>query len=71
MTHEEKQIHNAVHCELKEYEEFKTLVKKMRELQKEQESADLDFSNLSYYEEQYKKMRKKESEVDKWLEELL
>ena len=33
MTHEEKQIHNAVHAELKEFEEFKELVKRMREAQ--------------------------------------
>ena len=33
MTHEEKQIHNAVHAELREFEEFKTLVRKMREAQ--------------------------------------
>ena len=37
MTHEEKQIHNAVHAELREFEEFKELVKRMREAQKEQE----------------------------------
>ena len=34
MTHEEKQIHNAVHVELREFEEFKALVRKMREAQK-------------------------------------
>ena len=34
MTHEEKQIHNAVHAELREFEEFKELVKRMREAQK-------------------------------------
>lgn len=34
MTHEEKQIHNAVHAELREFEEFKQLVRKMREAQK-------------------------------------
>ena len=33
MTHEEKQIHNAVHTELREFEEFKELVKRMREAQ--------------------------------------
>ena len=33
MTIEEKQIHNAVHAELREFEEFKTLVKRMREAQ--------------------------------------
>ena len=55
----------------KKLKDFATLVKKMRELQKEQESAELDFSNMPYYERQYKKMRQKESEVDRWLEELL
>jgi sialic acid synthase SpsE len=34
MTHEEKQIHNAVHAELREFEEFKELVRQMREAQK-------------------------------------
>lgn len=34
MTHEEKQIHNAVHAELREFEEFKELVKRMREAQR-------------------------------------
>lgn len=34
MTHEEKQIHNAVHAELREFEEFKQLVKRMRDAQK-------------------------------------
>ena len=33
MTHEEKQIHNAVHAELREFEEFKELVRRMREAQ--------------------------------------
>ena len=56
----------------KKLKDFATLVKKMRELQQEQEGAtDLDFLNMVYYEEQYKKMRQIESNVDKCLEELL
>ena len=41
MTQEEKQIHNAVHAELKEFEEFKELVKKMREAQMECAVVDM------------------------------
>ena len=41
MTHEEKQIHNAVHAELKEFEVFKELVKRMREAQTEKEIVEM------------------------------
>lgn len=36
MTPEEKQIHNAIHVELRGFEEFKELVKRMREAQKDE-----------------------------------
>lgn len=65
LTPEEKQIHNAVHAELKEFEEFKALVKRMREAQK------------NYYKERkivgakvaYKNMINKEYWVDEYLKE--
>lgn len=47
MTHEEKQIHNAVHAELTEFEEFKALVKRMREAQMKHEIADMQ---LKYHQ---------------------
>jgi hypothetical protein len=66
MTHEEKQIYNAVHAELKEFEEFKELVKRMREAQK------------NYYKERkivgakvaYKNMINKEYWVDEYLKKI-
>ena len=42
LTHEEKQIHNAVHAELREFEEFKALVRRMREAQKSFDALSLD-----------------------------
>ena len=42
LTHEEKQIHNAVHAELREFEEFKALVMRMREAQKSFDALSLD-----------------------------
>ena len=33
MIHEEKQIHNAVHVKLQEFDEFVELVRRMREAQ--------------------------------------
>jgi hypothetical protein len=48
MTHEEKQIHNAVHAELREFEEFKELVRKMREAQREHAIADM---KLRYHQQ--------------------
>jgi hypothetical protein len=68
MTHEEKQIHNAVHAELREFEEFKELVKRMREAQKEWES---DLAND--YDEHWGKSWEKdnlEREVDEYLKKM-
>ena len=51
MTHEEKQIHNAVHAELREFEEFKALVKRMRVAQKAFQNAisSKDINEMDYY----------------------
>lgn len=65
MTIEEKQIHNAIHVELEEFEEFKELVKRMREAQKEWE-ADL----ANDYDEDWGNSWEKdrlEREVDEYL----
>ena len=66
ITHEEKQIHNAVHAELREFEEFKALVKRMREAQK------------NYYKERkivgakvaYRDLINKEYWVDEYLKKM-
>lgn len=51
LTHEEKQIHNAVHAELREFEEFKALVKRMRVAQKAFQNAisSKDINEMDYY----------------------
>lgn len=69
MTHEEKQIHNAVHAELREFEEFKELVKRMREAQKEFESDSphMDYDKIM---EVYRDKFHLESEVDEYLEKM-
>ena len=66
MTHEEKQIHNAVHAELREFEEFKQLVGRMREAQKEFESDSphMDYDKIM---EVYRDKFHLESEVDEYL----
>ena len=66
MTHEEKQIHNAVHAELKEFEEFKELVRRMREAQYKE-------ACLPTYEfdiELYRLRGRLESEVDEYLKKM-
>lgn len=69
MTPEEKQIHNAVHVELREFEEFKELVKRMREAQKEFESDSphMDYDKIM---EIYRDKFHLESEVDKYLKKM-
>lgn len=69
MTHEEKQIHNAVHAELREFEEFKELVKRMREAQKEFESDSphMDYDKIM---EVYRDKFHLESEVDEYLKKM-
>ena len=51
MTHKDKQIHNAVHAELREFEEFKELVKRMRVAQKAFQNAisSKDINEMDYY----------------------
>ena len=65
MTHEEKQIHNAVHAELREFEEFKELVKRMREAQRECDALPCDCAEV---ERLGKKAEVIEQAVDNWLE---
>ena len=51
LTHEEKQIHNAVHAELREFEEFKELVRRMRDAQVafQKAIASDDINAMDYY----------------------
>ena len=75
MTHEEKQIHNAVHAELREFEEFKELVRRMREAQKERDSLS---SKITFLTEEDTRIRANsirktmslESEVDEYLKKM-
>ena len=75
MTHEEKQIHNAVHAELREFEEFKALVKRMREAQEEldvfEDKHDFyDYKSAMKRKELTSKVIKLESEVDEYLKKM-
>lgn len=67
MTHEEKQIHNAVHAELREFEEFKELVKRMREAQRQWRDGD-PFDGTEV--ELAKRMQEAEKEVDGYLKKM-
>ena len=75
MTHEEKQIHNAVHAELRVFEEFKELVRRMREAQKERDSLS---SKITFLTEEDTRIRANsirktmslESEVDEYLKKM-
>ena len=62
MTHEEKLIHCAVHAELREFEEFKELVRRMREAQRE-----LDTCSIGDYDFRQHCASQLESEVDEYL----
>lgn len=67
MTHEEKQIHNAVHAELREFDEFKALVKRMREAQKQWKDGDpFDGTEM----ELAKRMCEAERDVDEYLKKM-
>lgn len=69
MTIEEKQIHNAVHVKLQEFDEFIELVKRMREAQKQWET-DLVAND---YDEHWGKSWEKdrlEREVDEYLKKM-
>lgn len=71
MTHEEKQIHNAVHAELREFEEFKALVKRMREAQKKCDRFIYREIKISFDEYQTKEeILNLESEVDEYLKKM-
>ena len=69
MTHEEKQIHNAVHAELREFEEFKELVKRMR---KAQDAFNISVSadNIEDIDFWHIRMLELEREVDEYLKEM-
>lgn len=67
MTHEEKQIHNVVHAELREFEEFKQLVRRMREAQKQWKDGD-PFDGTEV--ELAKRMQEAEKEVDAYLKKM-
>ena len=69
MTIEEKQIHNAVHVKLQEFDEFVSLVKRMREAQKEFESDSphMDYDKIM---EIYRDKFHLESEVDEYLKKM-
>ena len=70
MTHEEKQIHNAVHAELREFEEFKALVNRMREAQKTAERAHLECIDYSEVIIPIRKAEALEREVDEYLKKM-
>ena len=70
MTHEEKQIHNAVHAELREFEEFKALVKRLREAQRTAERAHLECIDYSEIIIPTKKAEALEREVDEYLKKM-
>lgn len=66
MTHEEKQIHNAVHAELREFEEFKELVRRMRETQR---NYYKDRPKVGY-KVAYQNMINQEQLVDEYLKKM-
>ena len=70
MTHEEKQIHNAVHAELREFEEFKELVKRMREAQKIANRAMVESDDYSEALIYVDKANELEMEVDECLKKM-
>lgn len=69
MTHEEKQIHNAVHAELREFEEFKELVRRMR---KAQDAFNISVSadNIEDIDFWHIRMLDLEREVDEYLKKM-
>ena len=77
MTHEEKQIHNAVHAELREFEEFKELVKRMREARHRYSSLSREFCSKGMkprqsqeWQDARKLTKQLESEVDEYLKKM-
>lgn len=69
MTHEEKQIHNAVHAELREFEEFKALVKRMREAQETFQNA-ISSEDIDQIDMCQLRMLDLEREVDEYLKKM-
>ena len=49
------------------YEDLCGLVAEMRHLQREQDSADIQWDNLHYHESVYNRMVELQKEVDQWL----
>jgi hypothetical protein len=77
MTHEEKQIHNAVHAELREFEEFKELVKRMRGARHRYSSLSREFCSKGMkprqsqeWQDARKLTKQLESEVDEYLKKM-
>ena len=77
LTHEEKQIHNAVHAELREFEEFKALVKRMREARHRYSSLSREFCSKGMkprqsqeWQDARKLTKQLESEVDEYLKKM-
>ena len=64
----ERSTLDEVYKGLDQYEEFLGVVANMRELQKEQMTADIRWENLEYYKERDRMMFELEQMVDKWLE---
>lgn len=67
LTIEEKQIHNAVHVKLQEFDEFVSLVKKMREAQKTAERAMVESDDYPEALIYINKAEEIEKQVDEWL----
>jgi hypothetical protein len=77
MTHEEKQIHNAVHAELREFEEFKALVKRMRDARHKYSALSREFCSKGMkprqsqeWQDARKLTKLLESEVDEYLKKM-
>ena len=77
MTHEEKQIHNAVHAELTEFEEFKALVKRMRDVRHKYSALSREFCSKGMkprqsqeWQDARKLTKQLESEVDEYLKKM-
>lgn len=70
MTHEEKQIHNAVHAELREFEEFKELVRRMRDAQEIANRAMAEADDYSEALIYVNKANELEKEVDEYLKKM-
>ena len=77
MTHEEKQIHNAVHVKLREFEEFKQLVKRMREARHKYSALSREFCSKGMkprqsqeWQDARKLTKQLEDEVDEYLKNM-